>query len=48
MTFKFCDIVKITRRGKGKKIKSNLLTKAIAKQKAIEDMRKEKLNLNFN
>ena len=46
--FKFFECAKITRRNKGKKRKSNALTKEIAKQQAIEDMKKEKLNLNFN
>ena len=46
--YKLFELAKITRRGKGKKRKSNALTKAIAKQKAIEDMKKENLNLNFN
>ena len=48
MPFKFCDIVKITRRGKGKRRRSNDLTKEIAKRQAISDMQKDKEFINLN
>ena len=45
--WKLFEIAKITRRNHGKKRKSNALTKAMAKQSAIEDMKKDKEFLNF-
>lgn len=38
---KFCDIIKITRKQKGKKRKSNLLTKKLAEIQAKKDMKEE-------
>ena len=45
--FKFFQIAKITRKGKGKRRRSNELTKAIAKKQAEMDMQKENIDLNF-
>lgn len=37
----FKDLVKITRRGKGKRRRSNPISKLLAEQKAKEDIEKE-------